>query len=336
MVLSLNNFGWLSGALALLVLLMLWRYAYHSQMVIYDAQKSRSLHQGQALTGAGILIFVPWCLLGLLLAPLFVSFYVIMVLSVLGFIDDRYDVSFKVRLVVQILMALITLYAMGSITPWWLVVFLTFCMLWWVNLFNFMDGANGMAALHGVVSLGFYGIVFADKFSQATIFNYVTFASVLVLLVYLIFNMWLKKLFMGDSGSLPLAWVIAVMALYAIQTNTMSYAQVALLHSVFIVDATLTLVHRLLKGENVTQAHATHLYQRLIKSGYTHSTVSACYALLTLLCCLMVWLTLNSQWLVQYVTSAVVYVIFFGVFVTLINNRAFNQVVEDNSMRSDR
>ena len=94
MGLSLNNFWWLSGALAALVLLLLWRYAYHSKLAIHDAQNPRSLHQGKTLTGAGILMFVPWCLFGLLLAPLFIPLYMILALCLLGFYDDRHDMSF--------------------------------------------------------------------------------------------------------------------------------------------------------------------------------------------------------------------------------------------------
>ena len=300
--------------LAGLVLLMLWRYAYHSQLVVHDAQKSRSLHQGKALTAAGFLMFIPWCLFGLLLAPLFIPFYVILILCLLGLFDDRYDMSFQLRLLVQIVAALITLYAVDLSASVWLVVFLAFCLLWWINLFNFMDGANGMAALHGVVSLGFYGLLFADKFNQATIFSYMALAGILVLSVYLLFNLWLKKLFMGDSGSLPLAWIIAVMALFAIQTGLLSYAQVAVMHAVFIVDATLTLIFRLYRGENVTQAHAKHLYQRLVKSGLAHSTVSWAYALITLLCCVLVWLTLDSSWVVQFAAFVAVYLILCLIF----------------------
>lgn len=315
MGLNLNNYIWLSTTLAVLVFVLLWVYAYRSNLVIHDAQNSRSLHQGKALTGAGILMFVPWCLFGLLLAPLFVPFYMILILSVMGFVDDRYDVSFKLRLLLQTVVTVITLYAVGLTVPIWMWVFLIFSLLWWVNLFNFMDGANGMAALHGLVSLSFYGLIFADIYNDVTIFSYIILAIVLVLVVYLIFNLWLKKLFMGDSGSLPLAWIIAVMALFALHLNVLNYSQVAVIHAVFIVDATMTLFYRLIKKEQVTQAHATHMYQRLIKNGFTHLQVSAIYAGLTLLCCLLVWLTLTGLWVVQWAILTVVYLSLLVVFI---------------------
>lgn len=319
MGLNLNNYVWLSITSAAGVFMILWYYAYRSKLAIHDGQTARSLHKGSTLTGAGILIFVPWCLMGLVLTPLFVPFYVVLALSILGFVDDRYDLSFKLRLLVQVMAALVTLYAVGLMTPWWLLVLLTFCLLWWVNLFNFMDGANGMAGLHGLVSLGFYGLVFALKFGQYTVFSYVALAGVLVLMVYLIFNLGLNKMFMGDSGSLPLAWIIAVLALYAIQTETLNYAQVAFIHSVFIVDATLTLLYRINKQERVTQAHASHLYQRLIKFKYSHLQVSSVYALLTLLCCGLVWLTSFATWVVQYTVFVVVYLVLILVFIKLMN-----------------
>ncbi len=305
--------------MAALVLLLLWRYAYHSQLLVYDAQSSRSLHQGKTLTAAGILMFVPWCLMGVFVAPWFLHFYLVLALSVLGFVDDRYDLSFKLRLLVQLLAAVATLYAAGMVTPLWLQVFLIFCLLWWVNLFNFMDGANGMAGLHGVVSLSFYGFIFLNSSNLNSFYAFVALSCVLVLVVYLHFNLWLKKLFMGDSGSLPLAWVIAVMALCAIQTDSLSYVQVASIHAVFIVDASMTLLLRWRRGENITQAHASHLYQRLVKTGRSHPQVSGGYAALTVVLCLLVWLTLHSTWLVQWTVLALVYVFLLAVFMKFLN-----------------
>ena len=85
MDLNLNNYWFVSAVVAVVVTLLLWWYAYHSKMAVVDQQDQRSLHLGSAITGAGILMFIPFCLAGLLLYPLFVPLYVILVLSVLGF-----------------------------------------------------------------------------------------------------------------------------------------------------------------------------------------------------------------------------------------------------------
>ncbi|MCX7553509.1 hypothetical protein OS175_06430 [Marinicella sp. S1101] len=310
---SLNNpFAWPLVA-ASLVLLILWWYAYRSPLRVHDQATERSLHQGDALTGAGLFLFVPWSLIGLYQYPLFVPFYLVLILSLLGFWDDRRDLSFKLRLVVQLLVAVGLLFYLGFNNQIWLLLFLMVALLWWLNLFNFMDGANGLAGLHALITVGFYGWLLLEKFSQVTVFHYLFLATLLVLLVYLFFNLILRKLFMGDSGSLPMALVVAVMALYSYIYGLLSLSQIAVIHAVFIVDATMTLLQRMVNSENLTQAHATHLYQRLIKQHWSHPSVALIYASVTLACCGLAWVMSWSEisdWLLFFA----VYLLLLGIF----------------------
>ncbi len=319
MDLNLSNYWFASAVTASMVLLLLWWYAYFSKLAVLDQQDQRSLHQGRAITGAGILMFVPFSLGGLTLYPLFVPLYIIIALSVLGFFDDRHELSFQLRLLLQVVAAVATLYVIGFDSSYWLLVFLVLCLLWWVNLFNFMDGANGMAGLHALVSLAFYGWIFSSHFTHDNVFHYLTAAGLLILLVYLIFNLYLNKLFMGDSGSLPLAWLIAIMALYSMHYSLLSQVQIATLHAVFIVDATWTLFNRIRLGESITKAHASHLYQRLIKNGLTHAKVSMVYAFATLLCVVLVWFTHKSEVVVQYGVLFMVYLFFTLIFMKFLS-----------------
>lgn len=289
MDLSLNNYFSPAFLVAVIVLVSLWWYAYHSRLNFKDTENERSLHQGQMLTGAGIFMFLPFCLIGVFLYPLFVPLYFILIFAVVGLLDDRYDLSFKLRLLIQaFLSALVLIYINFDVSLLWFL-FLVFALMWWINLFNFMDGANGLSGVHALVSMSFYAYLFITQFSHINVLHYLTVSAVLITLIYLVFNLWLKKVFMGDSGSLPLAMLIGVSALYSVHYELLSYSQVALIHAVFIMDATLTLFNRLIKGENVAQAHSSHLYQRLIKSGWQHSKVAYCYGLITVICCGLVY-----------------------------------------------
>lgn len=319
MDLSLNNHLLYSSVLATVISLLLWWYAYHSPWSVLDQQNSRSLHHGHTLTGAGLLMFLPISLLGLILFPQASIAYVILLLSVLGFIDDRHDISFQLRLLIQIVSALATLYYFVLLTPVALAVFLVVALLWWVNLFNFMDGANGMAGLHGLVTLVFYGFYYATFNHQDAFIAYLITISCMAIAIYLVFNMKLKKLFMGDSGSLPLAWIIAITALYGLANNSLNYFQIAVIHSVFIIDTTLTMINRIKQGDNITQAHATHLYQRLIKLGYSHSKVSTGYASITAACCWLVWMTQNQSWTIQFSMFLLVYLTLAVLFMKFLN-----------------
>ena len=135
-----------------------------------------------------------------------------------------------------------------------------------------------------------------------------------VVLVFLLFNLVLKRLFMGDSGSLPLAFLLAVLAFGCMSEGLLSYHQVALIHAVFITDATLTLLMRLKAGENITQAHASHLYQRIIKANGSHATVSLGYAMITAVLCGLAW-TMPKWPIWQQMSSVVgIYLILLAVF----------------------
>ena len=119
---------------------------------------------------------------------------------------------------------------------------------------------------------------------------------------------------MGDSGSLPLAMLLVVLALTALQEGLLSYWQIALIHGVFIVDATMTLIWRFFKKQHITQAHALHLYQRLIKAKYSHLTVSACYALFTVLLCCVAWFMNGLNYYLQIIIFLATYLVLMVIF----------------------
>ncbi len=315
MDLSLNNYLFIGLLTTLVVTLSLWWYTYRSRLVLLDQQDQRSLHQGEAVTGGGVFIFMPVCLSGIILFPAFWPIYMVMVMCLLGLMDDKLDLSFQLRIMIQLVVAVITLYYFGFTSNGWMMAFLLLSLLWWVNLFNFMDGANGMAGLHGLVSLLFYFALLHGVDSVV----FLSGTTVLLLMVYLVFNLGLNKLFMGDSGSLPLAWLIAVLALLGIQNGQLSLIQVATVHAVFITDATLTLFNRIKQKEQITQAHASHLYQRLIKNGAAHGRISGLYALGAVLCCLVAWLIRDAGLMVQGVVLMIIYLILLLIFMKTLN-----------------
>ncbi len=309
MGLSLSNHLLLVGVNAMVVSLLLSWYAYGSKLAVTDESNERSLHQGKAVTGAGIFMFLPLCLSVIFVFPDFVTSYLLLLMTLLGFADDKFDLSFKLRLFIQVLLAAVCLIYYGFDTNLW-SLFLLIAAIWWINLFNFMDGANGMAGLHGLITLSFYGVVFY----QHDALNFIISSGVVIILIYLIFNVVLKKLFMGDSGSLPMAFLLVVLALWSIQSGWLSYWQVAIIHAVFITDATLTLLVRLYRRENITQAHASHLYQRLIKNGATHVKISGCYAVVTSLLCVVAIVIGNLTFVVQLSVLFLIYAILLVIF----------------------
>ncbi len=202
----------------------------------------------------------------------------ILLLVIIGWRDDKHPVSSLVRLLVQFLVCL-WLLGLGwfqfSIHDAILFVGTILAMVWMMNLFNFMDGSNGMAGFQGV----FAGVIITILFylgDQQTM-------ALLALIVaaacagFLPLNFPHARVFMGDVASVPLGFVFAALTVYGLHTGVLNWPVAILIMSVFIVDATLTLLARVIRGERWYTAHAQHIYQRLIAQGWSHSRVLMVY-----------------------------------------------------------
>lgn len=293
----------------ILIFLLLKLYVAGRFGRFLDSANERSSHQGEVLTGGGFLLFMPLTVL-MLWQQQFLLAAMVGGLTLLGAVDDVKALSAGLRFSLQLLVTVITLWMLDfQWSLWWL--FLGLALLWWLNLFNFMDGANGLVALHAIVTL--VSAVLMANF--ATSINLIIACTVISLLVYLYFNIFLKALFMGDSGSLPLAFIIAFTALIALSTDMLSAMQIAVMHAVLITDSTLTLALRGLKGEPLSQAHRSHLYQRLIAQKSAHWPVSVAYAGVTVLCCgmafMMSYLSIWQQGLSLFGVYLLLSLVFF-------------------------
>jgi UDP-GlcNAc:undecaprenyl-phosphate GlcNAc-1-phosphate transferase len=145
------------------------------------------------------------------------------------------------------------------------------------NAYNFMDGLNGMAGGNAVVTAFFLGFV---SFGQGSNFTYIVCYTIVAgTLGFLIFNFPKGRLFMGDVGSTFLGFTFATLAiissLYDNAHTSLLVIPLLLFH--FIYDTFFTFIRRLIAGENVFQAHRTHLYQLLNRMGYSHTKVTLFY-----------------------------------------------------------
>ena len=275
---------------------------------LFDHANHRSLHQGEVLTGGGFFLFVPLSIV-LLWQQLYIAAAVVFSLSLVGVIDDVKQLSARFRFLVQIAVVSVALWWLGfSLSGW--SVFFAVAFLWWLNLFNFMDGANGLVALHAMVTLSVMAwlSVLPGSFYLLVILIFVA------LLIYLYFNVLLKRLFMGDSGSLPLAFMIGLVALMGWQSGDLSLFQIAVIHAVLITDATLTLAIRYYRKERLSEAHRSHLYQRLIADNRPHTLVSSLYAVITLGCCGVAFTMQKYSLNGQFLWFIAVYTLLIGVF----------------------
>lgn len=241
----------------------------------------RSSHTVPTPHGGGIAIALTW-FFGLVYLftcnQLDVSlFYALMcgtLLSLVSYLDDVYELSPKLRLIVQALVSSAGLYALGGLS----VIDVGFYtienqvitngfafigIMWCINLYNFLDGIDGYAGSEALfLALAAWFLFGGEHFL-------VLGASVAGFLVW---NWHRAKIFMGDVGSTLLGYTVAIFALYY-QNNGYSIFIWIILFGLFWFDATLTLYRRYKNDEKLSQAHRKHAYQRAVQSGLRHDSV---------------------------------------------------------------
>jgi UDP-N-acetylmuramyl pentapeptide phosphotransferase/UDP-N-acetylglucosamine-1-phosphate transferase len=182
-------------------------------------------------------------------------------------------------------------------------------VVWATNLYNFMDGADGLAGGMGVMGFGAY--MFAAALGDAPAMAQACAILSGACLGFLFFNFPPARIFMGDAGSIPLGFLSAALGLHGVLSRTWSWWFPLLVFSPFWVDASITLLKRVVRGEKIWLAHRQHYYQRLILSGWTHrQTAWAYYALMFSAGATGIYLTQQNQqvtdwglrgWVVIYV-----------------------------------
>ena len=158
-------------------------------------------------------------------------------------------------------------------------------IVWMTNLYNFMDGVNGIAGSQGVINSVFLGI-YADHVGSDLV-AMVAFILAGVLVGFLPFNFPRAKIFMGDVGSLFIGFLLAAMTLELHRSNQFTAWQAALLLSPFLADSTFTLLWRVCKRERLADAHRKHLYQRIFDLTGSHIVPTAVYAAISFICGLL-------------------------------------------------
>lgn len=144
----------------------------------------------------------------------------------------------------------------------------TVAIAWMANLYNFMDGSDGLAGGMAAFGFTFYGI--AGWFSGSTEFALVNFSIAAAAAAFLVFNFPPARVFMGDVGSVPLGFLAGALGLIGWLQHDWTWWFPVLVFSPFIVDSSLTLARRVLRRERVWQAHREHYYQRMVQLGLGH------------------------------------------------------------------
>lgn len=243
----------------------------------------RSSHTTPTPHGGGIALAITW-FIGL--SYLFIInqiepnlFYALLfgiVISIVSFFDDIYELSPKLRLIIQAIVAIGGLYFLGGFETLtfgifdiqnsiFTNIFAFFMIIWFINLYNFLDGINGYAGSEAIfLSLAGFILFGGNHFLVLAV----------AVLGFLYWNWNKAKIFMGDVGSTLLGYNVAIFTIYYANQEPNNFWIWIILFSVYWFDATLTLIRRKLNKEKLSQAHKKHAYQRLTQAGWSHYKVT--------------------------------------------------------------
>lgn len=308
-------------------------FAVHAELArrgILDRPNDRSSHKRPTVRGGGIGFITVILVGGLLLAGWRHDLSLAGILAAaagiatISLMDDRRPVPASLRFGCHLGAALIALIFLApwplrlGVSPdaWTLPAWLAWplALLWIVghtNAFNFMDGINGIAAGQAGITASAMALLAAGAPLTAA-----GTPGLLAALVggaaagFLPHNFPKARMFMGDVGSAPLGFLLALLVLaIAHERGAWLLLPLGLLHANFVLDTAITLVRRVLRGEAWHQAHREHFYQRLIRAGRSHTLVTTSeMALQTIVVVLMLlWPTapVGGRWLLLFAVLAI-------------------------------
>ena len=231
----------------------------------------RSNHRRPIPTAGGLGFITAFSLISL--GTSFQEFVVLSwILAFVGFWDDRGRASVGMRLVTQIFVVVGAVYCLWPL-PEWVVVWplpielqvLGLCLfgVWWINVLNFFDGTDGLSSSQSLLIL-ISAFVLACLSWKSLPISWGVFMTSLVggLGGFLCLNWPPARIFMGNTSSMWLGFTIFCLALWSVKVRVLDYGSWLILMSVPLVDATWTLITRILNGSSWIQPHTTHVYQQ--------------------------------------------------------------------------
>ena len=277
---------------------------YAVQLHLIQVPNHRSSHHQPTPHGGGIGIIMGFLSISFWLLwqaqlnyPLFLTVIALaLVIALTSLIDDLWHLSIRIRLSIHCAASLLLILGLSNLVvydpldigglPIQIAIFCLVVMsAWWINLFNFMDGIDGLAAMQAIFMLlaaGGLSLSMHPELYQQTLWLWMLYLAAATG-GFLVLNWSPAKLFMGDIGSTFLAFMLVFFTLVSIYLNWLNYAVWGILAALFISDATVTLMRRIFTRQAWTKAHRSHAYQYLSRQWQSHQKVTLFYLLLNII-----------------------------------------------------
>jgi Fuc2NAc and GlcNAc transferase len=271
---------------------------------LLDIPNERSSHEIPTPRGGGVAIVISWFIgitsfwyFEFLNDNLYFALLSGIILAVVSLLDDIFSLPPFIRLLAQFLSSLLALFFIHDISPvslfglkieaqYILFPVAVFGLVWFINLYNFLDGIDGYASLEAIAVSAAIILFTRDPLGLIIIFSVAGF---------LIWNWPKAKIFMGDIGSTQLGFILAVLGIYYHNTYQLSIFQWLMLTSLFWFDATLTIFRRWRNNEKLSVAHRKHVYQRAVAFGLSHAQITLFAFGLNVIIFSLTWLSVRNE-----------------------------------------
>lgn len=237
-------------------------------------------------------------------------------LALFSLVDDVRGLPVAVRLAGHLGAAVALMVCLPVSLAWPLALLFAVATAWTTNVYNFMDGSDGLAGGMALIGFACYG---AAAWSGAEVQLALLACSVsAAALAFLVFNFPPARMFMGDAGSIPLGFMAAAIGILGWRVHALwPWWFPALVFSPFAADATVTLLKRALKREPVWRAHRDHYYQRLVRMGWSHRRTALAEYAVMLACGLAALALRESEQRTQYLALATFAVLYLVVMLAI-------------------
>ena len=239
-----------------------------------DRPNARSLHERPVPRTGGIAVLAgSFLALAFGASSLWLPMALALLLGVLSFIDDLYSLPSSWRLATHLAAAGFLMWYL--LTPMLAIemVVIVLAVAWLTNLYNFMDGSDGLAGGMSVVGFGTYAL--AAGLDGDAVMLALCGAIAAACAAFLVHNFHPARIFLGDVGAIPLGFLAGALGVVGWRDDHWPLWFPLLVFAPFIGDATVTLARRLARGERVWRAHREHYYQRLVRMGFGHRGTAA-------------------------------------------------------------
>ena len=296
---------------------------------VVDRPNERSSHSKVTLRGGGVVFYLAVLFYSLMHGMAFAHFLVgASLLAVVCYADDVRDVPSWIRMLAQLAALMLAFYIPVQGIELWKILLIIIVFTGILNIFNFLDGINGMLAAYSLVVVGTFGYI--DLFQIHFIDIEFIITVLASILVFGIFNFRNKaRCFSGDVGSVVMGLIVLFLLVSYVKAMPSASPSVSYLTFiiVFLADGGLTLLKRYLNGRNVFQPHREHLYETLVNDLHVpHLRVSVGYALAQLLINVGFFLVADKN--LYIFVCMVILVLFYGLFFFYFNNRKQKEMAD--------